>query len=35
MKWEAGRRGLETLGGWEEGGYVVGVGDWEAGVGES
>ena len=29
MKWEAGRRGLETLGGREVGGTSLGVGGWE------
>ena len=29
MKWEAGRRGVKTLGGWEVGGTYLGVGGWE------
>ena len=28
-QWEAGRRGLKTLGGWEVGGTSLGVGGWE------
>ena len=29
MKWEAGRRGVKTLGGWEVGETYLGVGGWE------